>query len=79
MRHLDLRSVHLGQSNIAAYSWKRDAVAAAKSFGWPVSSVIPAANRFWSFWVIGQNIGTDTLRLVAKDGSTVEIPYPGWF
>lgn len=74
---LDLRKISLGASPIFATARKTDASKFALAHGWLASDVIGAANRFWQFWVVGQCIGNETIRLLNNDGTYVDMPYPG--
>ena len=74
---LDLRRISLGATPIAAFQRKSDAVKFAREHGWLTADVIGAANRFWRFWVVGQSIGSETLRLLQSDGSPLDMAYPG--
>ena len=69
---LDLRKVHLGQSGIASFATKPQAIAFAKSRGWLSRDVTRAYNRFCMFWVVYQGFG-DTLRFLGKT-DVVELP-----
>src|SRR5574343_994172 len=69
---LDLRKVHLGQSGIASFATKLQALAFAKARGWLSRDVTRAYNRFCMFWVVYQGFG-DTLRFLGKT-DVVELP-----
>lgn len=71
---LNFRHVHNGQSGIFTFFTKRAADAAAKAAGWRVSDVSLAANRFGEFWVICQQIDSETIRVVGH-GGPVDIPF----
>jgi len=78
-RALDLRSVWLGSSPIARFATKREAVTFAASFGWTAGNCQQAANRFWMFWIVGQCLDVETYRFLCKDGSTLNMAYPGYW
>ena len=79
MADLNMKSIHLGESNVASFATKPQAVAFAQSIGWPKSYVTRAANRFSRFWVISKSIGADTLRLAISDGTVRDFPHPGFW
>jgi putative heme iron utilization protein len=66
------------QANIATFNTKRQALAFAKSQGHLPLNVHSAANRFWQFWAIYQESG-EILLIVRKDGTILELPWPGFF
>lgn len=73
---LDLKFLHLGTHNVAAFARKADAIAFAKTNNkWQPSDVFKAYNRFNIFWVIGQ-VFIDDMRLMTKDGNTITIQFP---
>jgi hypothetical protein len=78
-RVLDLRSLSLGASPIFTAATKVEAIKFARKFGWPARSTMHAGNRFWTFWVVGQNIDSDTLRLLNQDGTWSDMPWPGYW
>jgi hypothetical protein len=47
---LDLRNVHLGDSQLRAWQYKKNAVASRREKGG--GDPTPAFNRFWRFWVL---------------------------
>ena len=71
---LDLRSIHLGQHNIAAFANKRDAIAFAKAGRWTASDVIRCYNRFNIFWIVGQYFVV--WRVATRDGGVAEFTIP---
>lgn len=77
MSDLNLIKVHLGTSQIAAFALKRSAVSFAKTNGWSPSTVCRAFNRFSLFWIVSQKIGDD-VRILKLDGTTVDMPHPGF-
>lgn len=74
---LDLRKISLGESSIFTAARKSEAVTFARKHGWLTTDVIGAANRFWQFWIVGQNVDTETLRVLNTDGTWTDMPYPG--
>jgi hypothetical protein len=79
LKPIDLRSVHLGTSLIFRAEKRSAAEAFARSCGWRASDVKEAANRFWKFWIVGQQLGAsaETFRVLLKDKSWVDVPWPG--
>jgi hypothetical protein len=69
----DLRSINLGDKNIASFALKRDAVAFAKSKGWPPKAAQQAHNRFCIFWVVAQQ-QPSCLRILTKNDGWFDLP-----
>lgn len=76
-RKLDLRKISLGTTALFATARKADASKFAREHGWLATDVIGAANRFWAFWVVGKSVDSETIRLLNKDGTWVDMPHPG--
>lgn len=76
---LNLRSYNLGVHRFFNRQSKADAVKFAHEHGWRTQDVTQAANRFMAFWIVGQQIDEHTYRVLNKDGSWEDIPYPGRF
>ena len=74
MAAFDLKSIHLGETNIAKFALKRDAIAFARAHGWPSKKVHEAFNRFNIFWIVSDVIGAETLRILTKDGGWIDLP-----
>lgn len=71
---LDIRGYHPVEHGFTIYARKADAERAALAAGWRKSDVTRASNRFWTGWVIGQQVGHDTFRLLGPDGP-VDLKY----
>lgn len=75
MSDLDLRSVNLGYKNILTFETKRE----AKKFSAPhLAFVMPAANRFWSFWVIVRQSQNGDFAILTKTGEFIPIENKRW-
>lgn len=72
---LDLKFLHIGEANIAAFARKSDAVAFARANRWTPSDVFQAYNRFNIFWVVGQ-VFVDDMIIATKGGASTTIQFP---
>ena len=78
-RDLDLRAVSRTDHRYFIGTTKAAAGAMAKKLGWRQSDVKRAANRFQAFWVVGQQLTTDTYRLMCADGTACDVAFAGFF
>ena len=63
----------------AFFGTKKKAAAFAKQAGWAGRDVIPASSRMFDGWIIGQQTGTNSYRVLAKRGGFIEGPSPGLY
>jgi hypothetical protein len=63
----------------AFFGNKKAAAAFAKKAGWNAKDAMPAASRMFDGWIIGQQTGVNSWRVLAKRGGFIDGPSPGWY
>ena len=76
--NLDLRSIHLGETNLLTFERRRDAESWCRANMLPTCHATKAANRFWAFYVIARTFPDDTWTLRTKSGTWRAMPFPGY-
>jgi hypothetical protein len=65
-----------GGKDVKLFATKKKAVAYAKAHGWSPKNATKAFNRFWTGYVVGQQINTTTYRVLTDDGP-VDLKFSG--
>ena len=82
MKYLDHRGrvgTVLFDAGLARFQTKWEAGQFAKEHGWFAKDATRAANRFSSYWVVGQCIGPETFRYLSTSGTIIEDNFPGFW
>lgn len=59
------------------YVRRKDAEQQAVKCGWKIDDCTLGANRFRKFWVVCCTESQTELRLLGRDGTWIDVPYPG--
>lgn len=75
MNDLDLRNINLSDKNILTFQTKKAAQNAKLPY---LAYITPAANRFWSFWVIVRQEQNGVFSILTKSGEFLPIENRRW-